>query len=64
MTTELENRQDYQSEHGLARWWGKDGAWHIALPSRAPQTGLKTNVFRYTEDSYSTRDAAIAAILS
>jgi hypothetical protein len=66
MTTELQNRENYRSEHGLALWWTKDGAWHIArpCPDPDPESGLKTGGFRYAEGSYATREEAISAILS
>lgn len=47
-------REDYESPFGLASWWQKDGAWHIALPT--PE-GL-----RWTADAYDTREQAIEAL--
>lgn len=48
------NREDYAGPNGLASWWKKDGAWHIALPT---PDGL-----RWTADQYNTREQAIAAL--
>jgi hypothetical protein len=52
-------RKDYKSDCGIAAWWQKDGAWHIALPA--------TNRFGepdmlWTPDQYNTREEAIDAI--
>jgi hypothetical protein len=57
-------RDDYKSERGIAAWWPKDGAWHIALPCADPDptTGLRTGGFRWTAKGYSTRESAINAI--
>lgn len=64
MKTAAENRIDYNSDMGIARWWEKDGVWHIArpCPDPDPQTGLKTGGFRYTDDAYGSRAEAILAI--
>ena len=58
------DRSDYRSPKGLASWWSKDGAWHIALPAIDPDpvTGLRNGGFLWTGYPYPTRDAAIAAI--
>lgn len=57
-------RADFESPNGIARWWAKDGAWHIALPAvnPDPQTGLNNGGFLWTADPYDTREEAIAAI--
>jgi hypothetical protein len=52
-----ENRKDYESPHGLASWWVKDGYWHIAIPS-----GCGDNQFLWTAEEFYTREEAIAAI--
>ena len=59
------DRSDYTSEKGVAGWWAKDGAWHIALPCPDPDpaTGLRTGGFRWTGAQFSTREAAIEALL-
>ena len=58
-----EARSDYKSDKGIAAWWQKDGAWHIALPCADPNPeGYATGGFRWTETSYDTRSQAIAAI--
>ena len=59
-----EGRTDYHSPDGIASWWHKDGAWHIALPAPDPdpKTGLKTGGFCWTEDRYPTKLDAIEAI--
>lgn len=57
-------RADFESPKGIARWWSKDGAWHIALPAvdPDPKTGLRNGGFLWTADCYDTREGAIAAI--
>lgn len=59
------NRKEYRTDKGIANWWQKDGAWHIALPCPDPdmETGLKTGGYRYTADSYNTREEAIQTII-
>ena len=52
-------REDYKSEKGIAAWWQKDGAWHIALPGI---DCFGKPGFLWTADQYATREAAIAAI--
>lgn len=49
-------REDYQSTFGLASWWEKDGAWHIAIPEKGMEG------FFWTADAYDTREQAIAAL--
>lgn len=56
-TTAQEDRSDFEREYGVARWWAKDGAWHIAIPD-----DLACGDLRYTTDAYPTRNAAISAI--
>ena len=58
-----EDRTDYRSSKGIASWWQKDGAWHVALPmpDLDPEPGLKTGGFLWTSDQYDTRDEAIDA---
>ena len=48
---------DYINDNGLARWWQKDGAWHIARPD--PMRGTSQY---WTDESFSSRDEAIAAL--
>lgn len=57
--TQSENRTEYRSEHGIAAWWSKDGAWHIALP--VDKNGTSGN-FRWADAQYNSRDEAIEAI--
>ena len=52
-------RSDYQSEKGIASWWEKDGAWHIAFPG-VDCLGNKT--FLWTADMFDDRESAIKAI--
>ena len=58
------SRQNYESPRGIARWWAKDGLWHIARPCADPDpiSGLTTGGYRYTSDEFSTRDDALRAI--
>jgi hypothetical protein len=58
------DRADYNSPQGIASWWQKDGAWHIALPcaDSDPKTGLRTGGFRWTGEQFNFRQDAIAAI--
>lgn len=49
------DRSDYRNENGLAAWWSKDGAWHVA---RWEQDGAE----RWTHEAYDTREQAIAAL--
>lgn len=67
------NREDYISEKGIAEWWQKDGAWHIALPYEPTEQDRKLfpasypadsngPFFRWTGTQYLTREDAIAAI--
>ena len=58
------SRAEYRSAKGIARWWAKDGAWHIALPAPDPDpvTGLSNGGFLYTDDNFDSRESAIAAI--
>ena len=51
------DRTEYTSENGIARWWIKDGAWHIATPD--PN---RDNRLFWTDDDYATREQAIRAI--
>lgn len=51
-----QDRTDYISPAGIASWWAKDGAWHIAI------TKLGQEGFYWTDDAYETRSDAIAAI--
>ena len=50
------NREEYRSEKGVAAWWQKDGAWHIALPESGREG------FFWTDTEYPDRDSAVAAI--
>lgn len=61
MNTQLD-RSEYKSEQGIARWWEKDGAWHIALPCPEVVDGLRTGGFRWTATPYNRREDAVAAI--
>ena len=63
-TVASEVRDDYKSPQGIASWWQKDGAWHIALPCTDPdpKTGLRTGGYRWTTSQYDSRDNAIRAI--
>lgn len=58
------NREDFQNANGMARWWNKDGAWHIARPAPDPdpETGLRNGGFLWTGESFSTREEAVAAL--
>lgn len=60
------DRSDYRSANGIASWWTKDGAWHIALPAPEidPKTGLRSGGFLWTATGYNTREEAVAAILA
>jgi hypothetical protein len=49
-------REDYSSQSGLASWWQKDGAWHIAVAEEG-----RDGLF-WTADAFDTRDQAIAAL--
>ena len=64
MKTQPEDRTEFRSPKGIASWWAKDGAWHIALPCADPDpsTGLRTGGFRWTAAGFSTRAAAVAEI--
>lgn len=55
-------REDFRSNRGIARWWSKDGAWHVSLPCAEFVDGLKTGGFRYIAADYRTREEAIEAI--
>lgn len=63
-TEKTTDRNDFTSPRGIARWWSKDGAWHIArpCPDPDPATGLKTGGFRYDHSAYDSRDEAILAL--
>ncbi len=50
------NRDDYECANGTARWWVKDGAWHIAVATERP------GIFVWTAEQYKTREEAIAAL--
>lgn len=60
--TKAIDRTEYRSAKGIAAWWAKDGAWHIALPCPEIVDGLRTGGFRWTAAQFNDRDAAIAAI--
>ena len=51
------DREDYRSENGLAAFWQKDGAWHIALPDQ-----FKNGELYWTGVPYPSKEAAIKAI--
>jgi len=69
----IHERRDYKSESGIARYWTKDGMWHIArlhtptaedrqkYPASYPE-GSKGAYFKWTNEQYATRDEAIAAL--
>lgn len=50
------NRDEYKTTKGIARWWSKDGLWHIALPNS------ENGNYRWTLDEFNTREEAIAEI--
>jgi hypothetical protein len=52
----MENRIDYRSERGVASWWAKDGAWHVALPEPG------RDGFFWTAQQFKSREDAINAI--
>lgn len=52
----LPKREDYRAANGLASWWEKDGAWHIAYPE------VPGGPLLWTANAYDTRDEAIAAL--
>jgi len=54
MTNTEIDRSEFRNENGLARWWQKDGAWHVAR-----HTG---DQLLWTNESYRTRDEAVAAL--
>lgn len=51
------DRTEYRSDHGVARWLSKDGAWHVAVQEA-------DGVARWTPTQYETRDQAIATLNS
>jgi hypothetical protein len=58
------DRTEFRAANGIAAWWAKDGAWHIALPCPDPNpaNGLRTGGFQWTGTPYNTREEAIEAI--
>jgi len=50
------DRTEYRSNEGVAAWWAKDGAWHIALPEQG------RNGFFWTAEQFTSKEAAIKAI--
>jgi len=56
----MNTRLDYREKNGLATWWQKDGAWHVALPN-PKKPG---NTLFWTDKSFSTREQAIQYIKS
>ncbi len=48
------NREDYNCANGIAAWWIKDGAWHIAVEPK----------LIWSDVGYDTREEAIAALES
>jgi len=69
----IEDRDEYRSENGVAAWWQKDGAWHVALPftpteqdrkqfSESYPEGDDGPFFRWTADQFRTKGDAIEYI--
>ncbi len=58
----MKKHADYNSKEGIARFWSKDGLWHIALACPEVVNGLKTGGYLYTNDAFETRWQAIDAI--
>ena len=56
MSTQPSDRTDYKCDAGIARWWAKDGAWHIAV-----HLSGREGLF-WTAAQYKTRDEAITAL--
>jgi hypothetical protein len=54
------DRSEFQNKNGLARWWSKDGAWHVARP--IPNGHINPGNLLFTEESYATREEAVAAL--
>lgn len=51
-----EVRCDFRNENGVAAWWEKDGAWHVARP-----TGDGSVL--WTDEIYRSRVEAISALV-
>ena len=69
----MEDRTEYRSKKGVAAWWQKDGAWHIALPYKPTDRdrrnfpvsypeGDNGPFFSWTGDQHENKVAAIKAI--
>ena len=50
------DRSEYRSDTGIAAWWQKDGAWHIAIPEPG------RDGFYWTPQQFGTREQAIEAL--
>lgn len=69
-----EDRSEYRSEKGIASWWSKDGYWHVARPHVPTEEdrrvfystyppGNDGPFYRWTDESFDTREEAIAALV-
>lgn len=64
------NRETYVSDLGMAAWWQKDGAWHVAaryfpteedrmmFPKSYPRES-DGPFFRYVDEAFDTREEAL-----
>ena len=60
MTESKIDRTDYHTPNGMAGWWCKDGAWHIATPEKSTVTGRMELLWQ--PGLYNSRESAIAAL--
>ncbi len=52
----MADRTDYKSDKGVAAWWSKDGAWHIAIQESG------RDGFFWGAEQFATKEDAIKAL--
>jgi hypothetical protein len=55
-----EDRSEYRDENGIAAWWVKDGAWHVARPVQDGH--INPGNLLWTAEAFDTREQAITAL--
>ena len=60
------DREEYRNSNGVAAWWQKDGAWHVARPREFNGSDIETaggeKGFFWTDESYNSKIEAVEAL--